>query len=77
MAPIEPNRLLLHFCWMAAIILYTLLYAWPTLMQAQADLYLADKIEKHTAWQEAQRVRDSLAEAASHAKYRRWADGNY
>lgn len=76
MAPIDPNRLLLHFCWMAATALYVLLFVWPTLMQAQADYYLADKIARHTAWQEAQRVRDSLAEECSRAKYRNWTDGN-
>jgi hypothetical protein len=61
---------------MAALALYMLLYVWPTLMQARADYYLADKIAKHTAWQEAKRLRDSVTEAESRAKYLRWSNGD-
>jgi hypothetical protein len=54
------TRYALHLLWIATLILSALLYVWPTLIQAQAYIYLADRIGQQTAWQEAQRVRDSL-----------------
>lgn len=76
MLAIKRTVIPLHLCWIAALILSSLLYVWPTLIKAQADYYLAEKIERHTAWQEAQRLRDSTAEAEREKRYRRLGNGN-
>jgi hypothetical protein len=60
MQAINSGRLALHLCWIAALVLCSLLYDWPTLMRAEADLYLAEKVARYNAWQERQALRDSI-----------------
>jgi hypothetical protein len=60
MQAINSGRIVLHLCWIAALVLCALLYVWPTLMQAEADMYLADKVARYNAWQVKQALRDSL-----------------